>query len=649
MKRLLLIILIFPLLAFAKPLQLNDINVVMDNILEHHIEFKKYDRVIISRSFKIYINQFDSYKVYLLEDEVKSYLNLSRRDSNKIVNQVQNGDFSAYIELNNIFQNAILRARDNRDHIIAALMISEIDRQDDKNTSFAKDENDLFQRQKSMVNDYYLNQKKRSKINSNEKKRKTFALLNKRLNRSENRYLFTEKISEADKQDLLATYILKAFAKSLDAHTNFFSEDEAYEMRLALEKEFEGVGLILSESIEGVMVTDLIKNSPAKNSGVIKEGDIITEINGQSIQNVNFDEVMKLMKSKNKSDLVLGFKRVSNGKNSSFWRVKLVKRAISMDEQRVFSSYEPFGDGIIGKLDMKSFYENSAGVTSEKDIKNAIKALRKKGDLKGLILDLRENSGGFLSQAIKVCSIFIKSGVVVISKNSKKEVRYLRTIDGNAYYNRPLIVLTSKLSASASEIVAQALQDYGVALVVGDKSTFGKGSIQYQTVTDKSADFFYKVTVGKYYTVSGKTTQIEGVKADIVVESIYSPYIVGERYLEYPLKADTVKAAYDDNLKDLDSNIKFWFKQNYLPNLQKKVTYWQKMQPTLNENSQKRLSHDNNFQNFLKKQKKIKARIDKKNTNIEYKNFGLEDLQMKESVNILKDMIFIESQRKKDL
>ncbi|KKL85137.1 hypothetical protein LCGC14_1957750 [marine sediment metagenome] len=356
---------------------------------------------------------------------------------------------------------------------------------------------------------------------------------------------------------------------------------------------------------------------------------------------------MKKMKSKDSSEILLGFKRILDDGSTSFWKVKLEREPISMDDQRLTYSLEPFLNGVIAKLDLTSFYENSNGITSEKDIKKALRTIKKENNLLGVILDLRENAGGFLSQAIKVTALFIKNGVVVISKNSQDEMRYLRNIEGEAFYNGPLVILTSKLSASASEIVAAALQDYGVALIVGDKTTFGKGSIQYQTITDKSADYFFKVTVGKYYTVSGKTTQIEGVQADIVVPSEYSPFKIGERYLKYPLKSDRVKPAYTDRLTDINGKIKLWFRHNYLPNLQKKVNFWQKMLPTLRKNSQMRVSKDPIFQSFLKKQDQIKLKIKGEDIQISADDFSTVDLQMTEASNILKDMIVIESDLRK--
>lgn len=643
MKKIYLILILFPIFIFSKELKLKDLNPVMEGILNYHVEFKKIDDVVITRSFKLYIDQFDPLKIYLLEDEIKNYLDLSKKDSSSIVSKIIKDDFSDYAKLNEIFKNSILRARKIRENITQSLISNKNSIASVKNSysNFASSADELENRLKNNMIIFLNNQEKRTSVDTQERKQKVFNLLEKRLNRNESQYL------EDANEHNISLNILKSWVKSLDAHSYYFSEDEAEQMRLALEKEFEGVGIVLSESIDGVIVADLVKNSPAQESGVININDIVTEINGQSVEFLSFDKVMKLMKEKDAPYIIMGFKRVVDDKNTAFWRVKLEKKPISMDEQRVSYSSEPFADGIIGKLELKSFYENSNGVTSEKDLKNAIRSLRKTANLKGLVLDLRDNAGGFLSQAIKVAALFIKNGVVVISKNSSKEVRYLRTIEGEAFYNGPLIVLTSKLSASASEIVAAALQDYGVALIVGDETTFGKGSIQFQTVTDKNAEYFYKVTVGKYYTVSGKTTQIEGVKADIVVPSNIAPYKIGEKYLMYPLQADSVKEAYEDKLLDIDNKIKFWFKQNYLPNLQKKVTFWQKMIPTLKENSSNRLSKNSDFQNFLKKQKEIEAKINGKDVEIELDNYGVDDLQLKEAVNIIKDMIYIEADKSK--
>jgi carboxyl-terminal processing protease len=323
-----------------------------------------------------------------------------------------------------------------------------------------------------------------------------------------------------------------------------------------------------------------------------------------------------------------------------------------MDQEKIQATYEPLpGGGGIGKIILYHFYENEAGDSSEKDIRNAIEQFRKQGELTGLILDLRENPGGFLSQAVKVAGLFISNGVVVISKYGKGEVHYLRSVSGRSFFNGPLVILTSKMSASAAEIVAQTLQDYGVALVVGDEHTFGKGSIQYQTVTDPRSDFFFKVTVGRYYTVSGKSTQIDGVLADIVVPSSYAPYKIGERFLDYPLSPDHVSPAFVDPLTDLDAKVRHLFQVKYLPYLQRVIPFWRRMLPILQENSRQRISRNPEFQALFKKQDKVRARMDGMSVNSvdeAMPQMGMSDMQMQEATNILNDMLRLEKQSKAD-
>jgi carboxyl-terminal processing protease len=445
-------------------------------------------------------------------------------------------------------------------------------------------------------------------------------------------------------ENILATKILKAFAKSLDTHTSFFSSEEAYEMRLSLEKQFEGIGVVLSEGIDGVMIADLLKGSPAALSGQIQLNDLLVEIDGRDVVSYPFEEVLGCLK-KNGRDVTLGLKRtMADSEEVSFYRVTLRKTAIVMNEERIQTSVEKFGDGVIGKIALHSFYEGGDGVSSEKDVRDAIQSFRQQGELKGLILDLRENSGGFLSQAVKVSGLFISNGVVVISKYAKGEMHYLRSISGRPFFNGPVVILTSQMSASAAEIVAQALQDYGVGLVVGDPRTFGKGSIQYQTVTDANADIFFKITVGRYYTVSGRSTQIDGVLADIVVPTQYGPYNIGERFLEYPLPADAVDSAYTDTLADLDENTQKIFQKRYLPFLQRVIPYWKKMLPELRNNSTARIARSAEFQAFLRRCEIIRSRQSGAPTNSidEPVQIGLDDIQAKESVNILRDMILIE-------
>jgi carboxyl-terminal processing protease len=332
------------------------------------------------------------------------------------------------------------------------------------------------------------------------------------------------------------------------------------------------------------------------------------------------------------------------GKQEINYFVVVQKEKIIMEQDRLQYSFEPFGDGIIGKLTLPSFYESKDSSSCEADIRSALRELKKQGKVLGLVLDLRENSGGFLSQAVKVAGLFISNGVVVISKYAQEEIQYLRELNGKNYYDGPLVILTSKLSASAAEIVAQALQDYGVALVIGDERTYGKGTIQFQTVTRDKAPSFFKVTVGRYYTVSGVSTQIEGVKANIVVPTRYFIYDVGERFLQYPLKCDRIPSMYMDPLLDINPQQINWFQKHYLPNLQPKISIWNQMESFLAKNSSQRLNRDKNFSLFLETKKQDKE--GKGGLLTANHNWGMEDLQMAEALNILKDMTLLQNSSK---
>lgn len=628
------------LYAAPNKLKTADVRSMFEEMLNLHVEYKEFSPLLAKRSVKLFIEQFDPYRVYLLSSEVQPYLDMEDDQLSKVVNQFYADDLSTFANLNKTFQKSVQRARDLRAQVIKEIIVSQEELaspQPELYSSYAKTTAELKTRfKKQMLNILASEKKMNPGANWNtEQKQKLFSLWEKRFARSENTYVPNN--SKALTEHYLAMHVLKAQSKSLDAHTSFFSPEEAFEMRASLEKQFEGVGIVLREGINGVMITSLVKGGPAERCGKLSVGDVLVEIDGKSIDSSSYDDVLGRLKGERGTKVVLGVKHADQKAEVAVDRVELVREKIVMQDERVQYSYEPFGEGIIGKIVLPSFYESGGNSSCEKDMREALKNLKKHGNLLGLVIDMRDNSGGFLNQAVKLAGLFISSGVVVISKYSKGEMQYLRDVDGRIYYDGPLVLLTSKASASAAEIVTQALQDYGTAVIVGDERTYGKGTIQYQTVTDDQAENFFKVTVGRYYTVSGRSTQIEGVKADIVVPTEYAPYNIGERYLAYPLKNDQVPPAYIDPLTDVDPKNKQWFQKNYLPNLQKKLSVWTQLLPQLRANSSYRISHNKNFAYFLKtiKQDASDASSDPRLK----ENFGVEDLQMEEAVYIVKDMI----------
>lgn len=245
-----------------------------------------------------------------------------------------------------------------------------------------------------------------------------------------------------------------------------------------------------------------------------------------------------------------------------------------------------------------------------------------------------------------MCSsdLFIKSGVIVISKYSNGDEKFYRDVDGKVAYDGPLVVLVSKITASAAEIVAQALQDYGVAVIVGDEHTYGKGTIQMQTVTDNLGSSYFKVTVGKYYTVSGKTPQKKGVIADIVVPGRWNNIQVGEEFLNSE-QPDSIKPSFDDTLSDVSAKDKAWYMKYYVPNEQKRVGTWHVLFPVLRKNSEKRIANNKNYQYYLHQTIQEEPDEEEEWKTGTKKNYGEDDLQLQEAVNIVKDMILLHSDK----
>ncbi len=626
------------LTLYASPkLKKTDVRETFDEMLSLHVEHSDVTPALIKRAVKTYIEQFDAPKMYLLNSEVAAASRLSNKQLEKGVKRYGDDDLSSFAALNELASQAIKRAAKWRLEIERELILSAHDLEEQRgeaHLSYSSSEAQLKSRIRRQLVRVLMEEKRLNGMDewSPKEREKIFLLWERRFQRKEEAYLAQENMREHQ----LALHSLRALTKSLDAHSSYFSPEEALQMRTALEKQFEGVGVVLREGLDGVIVADFVSEGPAEKSKKVQIGDRIAQIDGKSVEPMTYNQVLEAMKGDGKKDLKLGLTRKGDPK---IYEVTLRREKIKMNEERLQSRSVPCADGHIGVLTLPSFYEGGHQSSAERDMRDAIKKLKKEAPLKGIVLDMRENAGGFLSQAVKIAGLFISKGVIVISKYSRGEIKYLRNLDGRLSFDGPLVILTSRASASAAEIVAQALQDYGVALVVGDEETYGKGTIQYQTVTDKEAKAFYKVTVGRYYTVSGRSTQIVGVKADIVVPTIFSAYKIGERFLDNPLPSDQVAAAYVDPLTDIDYRNRAWFQKNYLPNLHKPQERWQKVLPRLKENSEHRLANNKNFSSFLKDQKRKKGRSPRSFRRSTDQSWGEGDLQMAESIHIIQDMV----------
>ncbi len=610
------------------PLKYEHIPIAVNEMLAYHVEFDKLNPTLVRRSFNLFVAKFDPKQTYLLRSEVDPFYSLTDQEAKGIIADLYKGKFPEYVKLNKMIISSIQRARKIRATIRTQLLSQkdlDLSKSISQQFSFPETQNDLYLLNNTIMHNwlvYYAKEKKIIKLDPAERL-KVLNYFEKKRRAHEDQYLVTfEKPEPA-----FALNILKSLAASLDAHTMYYSPEEAAEIRVALLKQFCGVGLHLQEGVDGLYVAGVIENSPAARTKLITQGDILKQIDATPVEDMYFSDVLKLLDGPQYSKVSFLFEKPSSNDKVT---VTLQREKISLESERIQVTAEPFADGVIGKISMTSFYENEDGISLEKDIRDALKELRSNGPIYGLILDLRYNAGGFLNQAIKTAGLFIKNGVVVIAKYANDQIQYQRDLDPRSYYDGPLVVLSSKASASAAEILAASLQDEGVAVIVGDERSYGKGTMQYQTITDPNARDFYKVTVGRYFTISGKSTQIEGVKSDIVVPTFYAPYEVGEKYLKYPLASENLLQK-----KDIKEEINRLF-VNYK---QRKGQYLELMLSRLKENSKERLLKNRDFSSFLEEVNQKRFGV------VTTAGYGKDDLQMQEAVQIVKDMIILRNNR----
>ena len=309
---------------------------------------------------------------------------------------------------------------------------------------------------------------------------------------------YVEDVNQGDAMDAAINGVLQ----SLDPYSAYMSPDSFENMQTETSGEFGGLGIEVGMEAGVVKVISPIDNSPASKVG-IKAGDYIVKINDIQVQGKSLTEAVDLMRGPVGTDIEITVRRVGEKKALTF--------VITRDIIKVASVKSEIIDDRTGYIRLTSFNENSSD-----QIEDKIKEFKKNGKVKNYILDLRNNPGGLLSQAIKISDFFLENGEIVSTKSKRKfENRKWFAKRGDVLNGETMIVLINYGSASASEIVAGALQDHKRAVLVGE-STYGKGSVQ--SIIPLKNDGAIRLTVSKYYLPSGKSISEVGVTPDITVE-----------------------------------------------------------------------------------------------------------------------------------
>ena len=309
---------------------------------------------------------------------------------------------------------------------------------------------------------------------------------------------YVEEVNQSDTMDAAINGVLQ----SLDPYSSYMSPKNLEEMQTETRGEFGGLGIEVGMEAGVVKVISPLDNSPAEREGV-KAGDYIVKINDTQVQGKTLNEAVELMRGPVGSTLEITVRRIGLRKSLVFNITREIIQVASVKSEVL--------DEKIGYIRLTSFNENS-----DDQIKKKIKEFKKNKKIDGYILDLRNNPGGLLGQAIKISDFFLDDGEIVSTKGRKKnENQKWFAREGDIIDGKALIVLINKGSASASEIVAGALKDHKRAILIGDQS-YGKGSVQ--SIIPLKNRGAIRLTISKYYLPSGKSISEVGVSPDITVE-----------------------------------------------------------------------------------------------------------------------------------
>jgi carboxyl-terminal processing protease len=439
-----------------------------------------------------------------------------------------------------------------------------------------------------------------------------------------------ERLNQERRSDYMSTY-LNAIANVFDPHTSYYLPKDKENFDINMSGTLEGIGARLQQGDEYTKVVSIIPGGPAWKGKELEVEDLITKVTqgGDSteepldVTGLRLDDVVEKIRGKKGTEVILTVKRV----DGSTKEISIVRDVVILDEGYAKSATLDYSDVVdnIGYIKLPRFYADfnrRGGKSCAVDVAKEIEKLNAK-NVNGIILDLRNNGGGSLRDVVTMSGLFIEEGPIVQVKKRDRKAEVLTDDDASVLYDGPLIVMVNEFSASASEILAAALQDYGRAVIVGSNNTFGKGTVQRFFDLDSAIRGNedvkplgeVKLTIQKFYRINGGSTQLKGVTPDIILPDNFTYIPTGEQDNEYAMPWTEIPAV------DYSQNV---YKVNNIANLKSK--------------SAKRVANNDVFIKVDENAKRLKTQRDDTNSTLSIENYKKEVKTLEEEAKKYKDM-----------
>ena len=526
-----------------------------------HYDPKNINDEFSGNVYKSYLTGIDARKRYFLKEDIEEF----EQYEDQIDDQINAHKIDFFNLTYNKLQQRLEETKDYYPEILAKSFNfdeeEEIDTDYDK-IDYASSKAELKERWRKQLkfttlSTYYdLKSEEEAKAEEDETyKPKSDAELEKEARETTKSSLdeFYDLNEDLERKDWFSIYV-NSIVEEFDPHTFYFAPRDKERFDIQMSGSLEGIGARLQKKMDNIKVVEIISGGPAWRSEELEVGDLIQKVKQEdekepvNIIGMPIDDAVDLIKGPKGTKVTLTVKKV----DGTVEDITLERDIVEIEETYAKSAMVNKNDRNYGLINLPRFYfdmEDAKNRTAASDIKKEIIELKKE-KMDGLVIDLRNNGGGSLATVIDIAGLFIEEGPVVQVKSGTGEREVLTDDDDDILWDGPLVILVNELSASASEILAAAMQDYKRAIIIGSKQTYGKGTVQ--NVIDlnrwmKNSDLgdmgALKVTTQKFYRVNGGSTQLEGVKSDVVVPDRYSYIDIGEKDMENPLPWDQIEPA----------------------------------------------------------------------------------------------------------
>tara|TARA_A100001011_G_scaffold214616_1_gene222672 strand:- start:12117 stop:14126 length:2010 start_codon:yes stop_codon:yes gene_type:complete len=525
-----------------------------------HYDPKEMDDEFSENVFNSFIDAIDGQQRFFLKTDINNF----KRYKHEIDDQLRSSNIDFF---NIVYDKSIQRIQEVRNFYPSLLEkpfnfnLEETTSLDFKNNSFAANLNELKKvwrkRFKLSTLDRFVSKKEeeiyKKKIDSSYQIKSDLILENEsRASTLQNINDYFDWMDELERKDTFNAFV-NSVVNEFDPHTQYFAPQDKELFDTSMSGKFEGIGARLQKKNEQVKIVEIILGGPVWRDNLLEPGDQILYVaqpneDPVEISGMRLDDSIKLIKGPKGTNVILTVKRV----NGEIEDVIVERDVVVLEESYAKSAIIKKNDKKFGLIELPKFYvdfKNYGERNAATDVKKALISFKEKF-VDGLIIDLRNNGGGSLKTVVDMVGYFIDKGPVVQVKSIGGRKEVLEDTDPSIIWDGPVIILVNEFSASASEILAAALQDYNRAIVMGSQQTYGKGTVQNVIdlnriiAVNQYGDLgALKVTTDKFYRINGGSTQLEGVKSDIIFPSQYGSIQIGEKDQSNPLSWDKISPA----------------------------------------------------------------------------------------------------------